>query len=123
MMLTVSDIERLAKAGVEVKLTDVINNLMPDNMSVGIVPTPPRLEDEWPTDLTKSFWQRWRRANPREFGDGQLPPYRVYPHEFKDIVYVMIAPQEQAPFIVEDVALLYPSDALMAKLAFLEKAR
>lgn len=115
--LTVSDVERLAKAGVQINFADIAGQVMNDG------PPPPTAADLWPNSLNESFWQRWKRANPKRYGMGQDQPFQIFATEFKDTVNVYVAPSDAKPFILEDDAALFPSDALMAKLALWERTK
>lgn len=119
--LSVSDVERLAKAGVHVDFKDIAEQVTPDAMSMQ--PTPPEAA-HWPTNLTDSFWQRWRRARPvsREHF-GMEASFGVYASEYGDKVYVFVQPLACPPFIIEDTKGLYPSDALMAALMLHESIK
>lgn len=115
-MLTVSDVERLAKAGVKIEFEAIRDQIRPDD------PTPPRYDA--PRTLEDAFWERWKRANIRDdVNMGRMFPYKINASQHGDKVYVFVAPLDQPPFILEDVSVLYPSDALMAKLALLEKSK
>ena len=117
--LTVSEIERLAKAGVTMTFSEIAAQVVPDYM------TPPNELHVDPMTLEESFWQRWRRAHlpdPLTFR-GDIAPYKIHCHERGDTVFIMVCPEKEDPFIVFDEAILYPSDALMAKLALYEKVK
>lgn len=114
-MLTVSDVERLAKAGVKIEFEAIRDQIRPDAL-MQTYDAPRTLED--------AFWERWRRANIRDdVNMGRMFPYKINASQHGDKVYVFVAPLDQPPFILEDVSVLYPSDALMAKLALLEKSK
>lgn len=117
MILSVSDLVRLATAGVKVDLSD-------HNLVVNRDEDLPHVmaQNVFPASLVDAFWDRWHRAhvNTNNFPAGRLIPYAIYAHEFAETVYVMVCPVKQPPFIIEDHARLYPSDALMAKLALYE---
>lgn len=119
--LTVSDIERLAKAGVTMSFDDICHQIMPD---------PPEVSQQdvfsHPCSLVESFWQRWRRANPSNPHSMVFvsPPYVIASAtEYGDKVYVCVAPTDREPFILEDDKHLYPSDSLMAKLHLMERTK
>lgn len=119
--LSVSDVERLAKAGVKIEFSDVRYQIMPDDD----LKPPERLFPHM-EPLQQSFWERWRRANPQKADRfDHLPPFSVYAHETDDKVFVMVGPNDtrQEPFLIEDLKHLYPSDALMAKLHLWLQAR
>lgn len=110
VMLSVSDIERMAKAGVVIAYKDIAGHVVPDQ------------QPERPRTLEDAFWERWRRANiPTAHIYGMWPPYRISTHPHGDKVTVFVQPHDKAPFTLEDESCLYPSDALMAKLALWEK--
>lgn len=117
-ILSVSDVERLAKAGVAIKFEDIRHQVTADVMMA-----PAMNYDERPRSLEDSFWDRWKRAHTRQMREhiGVITPYGIHATEYDGKIYVTVSPQDQAPFILEDEAVLYPSDALMAKLALLEK--
>lgn len=115
--LTVSDVERLAKAGIKVDLGIVYTVA-----DVELPPPPP----VWPSSLEDAFWQRWRRARPRDeytLMRVEVAPYLIHAHDYGAKVYIMVCPPDTAPFIIEDESPLYPSDALMAKLALYERTK
>ena len=112
-MLSVSDIERMAKAGVTIAYRDIAGSVVPDQPS-----------QQRPDTLEEAFWERWRRAHiPKEYGGFECfpTPYNIAAHEHGDKVTVFVAPAGKAPFMLEDESCLFPSDALMAKLALWEK--
>lgn len=118
MTLSVSDVERLAKAGVAIKFEDIKYQIEPDTAAA-----PPQ-HFPMPRTLEEAFWDRWRRAHlPRENTFGAMIPYTINASEQGGKVYVFVSPGDQPPFILEDDAVLYPSDALMAKLALYEKSK
>lgn len=113
--LTVSDVERLAKAGVATSFDQIANRVMPDAP-----------EMKRATGLHMAIIERWQlsRKHSNEFGmmAGSLFPYpTIAAHHFKDKIYVFICHQTHEPVILTDEAHLYPSDALMAKLHLLEE--
>lgn len=119
--LTVSDIERLVKAGVTVTFADIAAQVTPDYM-----PAPENIPVPDPKTLEDAFWQRWKRAHtrvdPMTF-EGMMRPYKIHCHERGSKVFVMVCSDKEDPFLIEDEAALYPSDALMAKLAIYEKVK
>lgn len=118
MTLSVSDVERLAKAGVAIRFEDIKYQIEPDTAA------PPPQHFPMPRTLEEAFWDRWRRAHlPRENTFGAMIPYTINASEQGGKVYVFVSPGDQPPFILEDDAVLYPSDALMAKLALYEKSK
>ena len=120
MMLSVSDVVKLAMAGVKIDLNDIKGAIDRDENLPSSYPL--KEPNVFPKTLEEAFWDRWHRAHTRrnEFEYGLSIPYEVHAHEFAETVYVMVCPVKQAPFIIEDHHLLYPSDALMAKLAIYE---
>lgn len=116
MILSVSDVERLAKAGVKIEIREVL--VQPDCTEVPAPSYPP------PSSLNDSFWQRWQRANPpNPMTFGMTRPWDIYATEYGDKVYVYVAPPDGEPFILEDSRNLFPSDALMAALHLREKSK
>jgi hypothetical protein len=118
MMLSVSDVVKLALAGVKVDLNDIKGSIDRDEN----LPSPPVIPpaNVFPRNLEEAFWDRWRRAHLNSMQSFYEPPYGIYAHEFAETVYVMVCPRKQAPFIIEDRAPCYPSDALMAALSLYE---
>ena len=120
-MLSVSDVVKLAAAGVKVDLTEIRNCIDRDE---NLPSATPGRADVFPATLVDAFWERWRRAHSAQpcqhFYES---PYAVYAHEYAGTVYVMVCPHNQQPFVVEDHGPLYPSDALMAKLALYESTQ
>ncbi len=114
--LSVSDIERMAKAGVTIAYKDIAGHVATD--------PPPTVVAERLYTLEDAFWDRWYRANrPNPNTFGQVRPYTIAAHEHGDKVTVFVQPPGKAPFMLEDESCLYPSDSLMAKLALWEKTR
>jgi hypothetical protein len=115
--LTVSDVERLAKAGVKIEFNDVRDQVTQDpNPPIRVMMPEP---SERPTTLDEAFWQRWHRAHISNAYSYALP-FQIHATEFKDKVYVFVAPTTAEPFVLTDEAPLYPSDKLMAELALWE---
>ena len=111
-VLTVSDVVELAKAGVQVSFKDVQMQIVPN----------PHNNRRIVRSLEDSFWERWQRANPRDPNSfGVIPSFMVMAHRAGDKVYLAVAPTDHPTFILEDEAVLFPSDALMAKLALWER--
>jgi len=112
-LLSVSDIERLVRAGVTTTFQDIAMVVVPDPASYG-------------SALVEAFWQRWDRAHrtdrDRVFAE-QQQPYEIHAQSYAETVYVMVCPRSAPPFIIEEHAGLYPSDALMAKLLLYEGTR
>lgn len=119
-LLTVRDVERLAKAGVKIEFTQIAEQVIPDPEA------PQRMHHNYiaPTTLVDSFWDRWRRAYPSRADEfGRIAPWQIFAHEYDGIVYVLVCPYDEAPFVLQDHAPLYPSDALMASLSLREKTK
>lgn len=116
-LLSVSDVERLAKAGVTIKFTEIKNQIKPDDQMVPQPMFPP------PRTLEEAFWDRWKRAHLQRDYSFDVRPYNINASEHGGKVYVFVSPGDQPPFILDDDAVLYPSDALMAKLALYEKSK
>lgn len=116
--LSVAEIERLAKAGVTMSFQEVSGRVISD---------PPRKDrDEHPNTLNEALWMRWRMAHShrdRDFGLAQMAPYTTACTAYGDKVYVFVAPTSEPPFIIEDAAAIFPSDALMGSLALFEKVK
>lgn len=117
-LLHVTDVERLAKAGVKIDFEQIAAQVTPD-------PAEERPQYYY-NDLTRFFWERWLRANSREDSsfNGHLRPYDIFAQRHNDTIYVMVTPPPASdkPFIIEDAATLYPSDALMAQLALWQQS-
>jgi hypothetical protein len=122
MMLSVSDIVKMATAGVKVDLADLKDCVESDENLPSMTAVP---ADVFPRSLEDAFLDRWRRAHPRNINSyaDPLVPYGIHAHEFAGIVYVMVCPWNQPPFLIEDSGVCYPSDALMAALALYESTQ
>lgn len=115
--LTVSQIERLAKAGVKVELSDVL--------IVGEMPEYPKaMQHGSPEHLVDMIHQRWRmamEAKNRAYADPQpfyaQPAIAAVRHE--DKVHVFAVGEKCPPQILVDEIAIFPSDALMAQLHLL----
>lgn len=113
--VTVSDIERLAKAGVKMDWTEVRDQVIPD---------PPRMAPEtdmMPRPLADLIWDRYRRTLNNTRQNLMTAPFQLFAAEHEEKVYVFVAPYGEQPLIIEDERIIFPSDALIAKLALLEK--
>lgn len=110
--LSVTDIERLAKAGVKVEWKDIAAQVQPDFKQA-------------PLTLVEAFWQRWKRANPGNNLEyyGRVQPWQIFATTYGEKVFVYVAPIDAEPFILEDEKVLYPSDALIAKLHLREHTK
>ena len=120
-LLSVSDIERLVRAGVTTTFQDIAMVVVPDAPS----PSPAPLSyDPYRSALVEAFWQRWDRAHSIDRDRAlMVQPYEIHAQSYAETVYVMVCPRSAPPFIIEDHAGLYPSDALMAKLLLYEGTR
>jgi hypothetical protein len=114
--LSISEIERLAKAGV----TLTVETVRPVSDPAGEYPTKP------PT-LSDLIWERYTRAiraanNGRDF-PGYCMPFELLATNHGDTTWVSVHPTNfnYEPFQLTDVAAIFPSDALMAKLALWER--
>jgi hypothetical protein len=121
--LSVSDIERLAKAGVQISMGPVHPQ---SDMSYPTPPPAPSTE----MALEEAIWQRWQRnfnarsKSPFRFpAEGELRPYRLLATEVGDKVFVSVHPYDSAPFLLQDDTFIFPSDALMASLALYEQTK
>jgi hypothetical protein len=116
--LTISDIERLAKAGVSVTLSSIIP-LADPFPPYAPVPTVRSLED--------AIWDRWQRTRlaTHSFHDtyGEVRPYQLLASTHGDKVWVSVHPTNfnYEPFQLQDDSAIFPSDALMANLALWEQ--
>lgn len=118
--LTVSDVERLAKAGVAINISDIAQQLVPD-------PTPSHVFD---TAAVSTLVKRLATIsafndNFNQFMDGSGFLLRKYvslaASLHGDKVYVFVHLRGIEPLIIEDAKHLYPSDALIAKLTLLSQ--
>lgn len=116
--LCVSDYVKLATAGVKMDFKDIRDQIVCD------VPDMNVLKPHALRTLKEAFWDRWRRANrgsEMSYGDA-VPGFNIHAHQHGEIVYVMLCPHDEPPVIIEDTAILFPSDALMAKIGLRRKA-
>lgn len=107
--LSVSDVERLAKAGVAIKFEDIWKQVHPD------VETRQLFDNS----LAKPLIERWAAPHQNDINRRLIFPFRAYVERYGDKFYVFIATQNGPPVVIEDAAHLYPSDALMASIHFL----
>lgn len=115
--LQISEIERLAKAGVAITLRDVTPcSDVPPLMS----PQPPNMVD--------AVWDRWHRARSARYdatvcANGRVLPFQLLASQHGDKVWVSVHPENfnYEPFQLQDNAAIFPSDALMAQLALWEQ--
>lgn len=115
-MLTVGDVERLAKAGVKVELDrDTMARLVRD------IPRPDPIFDS--TQLVKPLVERWRQVQERDdfTQRGEIFPFWLSAVKNGGVVYVFVACNMKvfSAHIIEDDAKFYPSEALIAKLHLL----
>lgn len=117
--LTVSDIERLAKSGVAMSIGEVhpITDPLP--------PTEELHQDIFPSPMAEAIWDRWKRSKYGMTGThihGFSMPFQLLASPHGDKVWVSVHPTNfnYEPFQLQDDAPIYPSDALMAKLALWE---
>lgn len=117
--LHVADIERLAKAGVKIELEHVTP------MADPIMHTEAR-----PEAMADAIWQRWHRNKDAISGDvnrfydrSNVMPFQLLASKHGDKVWVSVHPANfnYEPFQLQDNALVFPSDTLMAMLALWEK--
>lgn len=119
--LTVSDIERLAKAGVTMTFADVAAQITRDP------PATPKTEY-----LADAIWKRWDvRSRDYAYLDVYSTdngnPVRVDPFELYAVcgpnstkVHVFVTPSKtRRPVVIEDERTLFPSDALLTSLVLL----
>lgn len=120
--LSVSDVERLAKAGVSINISDIAQQLVPDPP-----PTPSHVFD---TAAVSTLVKRLATIsafndNFNQFMDGSGFLLRKYvslaASLHGDKVYVFVHMRGIEPLIIEDAKHLYPSDALIAKLTLLSQ--
>lgn len=119
--LTVTDIERLAKAGVVIKFEDIAPQVVPDDDKPSIM-SRPRYSGENETKLLVERWLMSNRAAARAdqfFMDAQMFPFHLSVYKHDDTFYVFVGTFNGPPVILEDATHLFPSDALMAKLHLL----
>ena len=104
--LTVSDIERLAKAGVSMSFEAIVGCIEPD-------PKPKDIFDD--SHLTGVIIQRWRMTQQpgKDFG---YMPFHLAAAVYKGKVHVFVSGRDREPTVLVDEAHLFPSDALMANL-------
>lgn len=118
--LTVTDVERLAKAGVQINIGDIVGRLVPDS-----APTPPT--ELWGGDeLTRALLERYKRnkrARDRGF-EGHLSSFRFLATEHGDRIHVYVAPTDgRDPVVLVDDKAIFPSDALMSAIYLMEKCK
>lgn len=121
-MITVNDAEKLAKAGVAMSWDAIQPFLYDSDDCRPAGPSP----GERP--MADAIWERWARAklahaNSYYTYDGQLRPWQLFAAAHKDTVHVFVAPSDGEPFVLTDVAAIFPSDALMASLALHDRTK
>ena len=113
--LAISDIERLAKAGVAMTFKDIADQIMPD-------PPQPTTRLSLPSDPdAEAIYNRWY-MNPENANRRQMSfqeSFRVSTARHGGIVHVFVAAINKAPVIIEDDVSMFPSDALLAKIHLL----
>jgi hypothetical protein len=120
VQLQVQEIERLANAGVKIELGPIV----PTSDIAPAHPTPPKHPYEHMAD---AIWERWtqsRRASGNFHGlNGTMRPFQLMASQHGDKVWVSVHPNNfnYEPFQLQDEAVIFPSDALMATLALWEK--
>lgn len=123
-VLTVSDIERLAKAGVTISLSDLQRH---EVVSDPVEPVD-MMQEQKPTPLVDMIYARMnmaaraRRGNQDVYGGfSEAARYpEMYATPYGDKVFVLVATGYSEPIIIQDDAQMFPSDALLAKLALLK---
>lgn len=128
MTLTVKDLERLAKAGVQVTLSDrMADCIQPDfapDCSGEAMPGPFQVR-AYP--LIDAFWDRWRRnkqalAGPEAMYGERFDCFHFYAAEVGDVVQCFVNDKDRFA-LIEDVKHLFPSDALLAAVHLWEKTK
>lgn len=124
--LSVSDIVRLATAGVKVELGPIVP-LCDDQCP--IPPAPPDqhifMDDN---QMEKAIWDRWERSKRAKmsagrYGDIHQSPFKLLATQHGEKVWVSVHPHNfnYEPFQLQDQSAIFPSDALMAQLALWEQ--
>jgi hypothetical protein len=123
MQITVSDVERLTKAGVTITWHDIENCLVPDPLQ-----PPPYTETPKAASLADAIWERWKRtrrakSRPDRFDVLEMPYQLLATEHGGDKVWVSVHPVNfnYEPFQLQDDSAIFPSDALMANLALWER--
>lgn len=118
--MMISEIERLAKAGVVVDLKDLMNRGLVQSDFMVMPPEP----NTFPT-LDAAFWDRWKRnmraTRPDEYGFG-LIGFQFGAFETNDTVHCCVCDGTKFA-VIEDQKALYPSDSLMAAIHLWEKTK
>lgn len=119
--LSVTDVERLAKAGIAITWNDISHSVLPDYMM-----QPPPTPTSYEQALTDPIRERWRRANQHKAGRFDVNPtasVHLSAVEYGEDIYVFVATGRGEPQILTDKSCLYPSDALMAQIHLLVEAQ
>ncbi len=121
--ITVSDAERLAKAGVKIDFAAIAGMLVPD-------PPPSSRHGEhiYRSELTDMLFARympgWRQRNGGFASDGREFPFQFWATAHGDKVCVYVAPKGgREPVILVDESVIFPSDTLIASICLLEKCK
>lgn len=121
--LTVSDVERLAKAGVVIKFEDIASQVTPDPMK--------QMQGYVDPALAQAIVNRLQMSHPDPSVNHSRPRFDLACSKYKDKVYVFASywgeqlmgsgSVKTEPCILIDDMAVFPSDALMAKLIFLKE--
>lgn len=124
--LCVRDVERMAKAGVVIKWESIRGQVIRDE----------DCPSSRPREIEDTFWDRYNMTSLASQYNMRRADFKIAAHPHGDKVSVIVMPFSksifnegaiaypgEAPFIIEDEAVLYPSDALMAKIALWERSR
>jgi hypothetical protein len=127
-ILTVRDVEAMAKAGVTINFADVRDHLAQSepysqDREMAVLRSKPQT-------LTDAFWERWERTERVKYAHSEMGGpfavarrWEIHAHKAGEIIHVVVCPHDEAPIIIEDSISLYPSDALMTALTLREKAK
>lgn len=119
--LNIREIERLAKAGVSI----VLDTITPQSD-----PYEHNAEGQTKPAMARSVWDRWERnkmamqnQSPYESRFVISLPFELLASRHGDKVWVSVHPTNfnYEPFQLQDDALVFPSDTLMASIALWEK--
>lgn len=118
--ICVSDIVKLAAAGVTMSFNDIKNQVIPDGPSEPRMRPIPLIDDT----LAQALWSRVATNLQLIAGEysnlGFTRPYQLAAAKFEETIYVFAVAPGHPPVILTDPAHCFPSDALMAKLALLK---
>lgn len=114
-VMTVTEVERLAKAGVQINFADVASQIRPD--------TPKQVYCD-SSEFIEPLVRRWERTDENNrrhrFGPPTFPFHvSVFTNGEKMFVFVATFTVKCDPVILEDDPRLYPSDNLITKLHLL----